>query len=164
MKTGRVLTAVLAALLVATAPGHGGDNLVKEVREIKAAMPKFGIPMREVGERFQNMYFAARAENWGLANYMSKSMNAAMGSIKVSQEYLYPFWENYYGNYFKPVNMAIEAQDIKAFEKEIVLAVEKCNYCHFVMAYEFVKVKVPTVPATQLLDFNVKSKARDFRE
>lgn len=154
----------LFIMTTATAPAMAADNLDKQVREIKAAMPKFGIPMREVGERFQNMYFAAKADNWGLANYMSKSMNAAMGSVKVSQEYLYPFWENFYGNYFKPVNTAIEAQDLKSFEKEIALAVEKCNYCHFVMAYEFVKVKVPTVPATQLLDFNVKSKARDFRD
>lgn len=164
MKKGRVLFVVLVGLLVTSAPGQGADNLVREVREIKAAMPKFGIPMREVGERFQNMYFAARAENWGLANYMAKSMNAAMNSVKVSQEYLYPFWENFYGGYFKPVSAAIEAQDLKTFEKEVALVVEKCNYCHYVMAFQYVKVRVPTSPATQLLEFNIKSNARDFRE
>lgn len=164
MKRGSILAAVLMTLLVASSPGHGADGLVKDVREIKAALPKFGIPMREVGERFQNMYFAARAENWGLATYMAKSMNAAMNSVKVSEAYLYPFWENFYGGYFKPVSAAIEAQDIKSFEKEVAVVVEKCNYCHYVMAFQFIKVKVPTTPATQLLDFNVKSKAKDFRE
>jgi len=163
MKT-RVLSALLLLLSVAVLPAHGEDNLAVQVREIKAAMPKFGIPMREVGERFQNMYFAAKADNWGLANYMAKSMNAAMGPIKVSQEYLYPFWENFYGTYFKPVSTAIAAQDIKAFEREVVQAVEKCNYCHYSMGFQFVKVTVPTVPASQLLDFKVKSKAADFRE
>ncbi len=165
MKKARVLAVAVATLLAASAaPGQGADDLAREVREIRAAMPKFGIPMREVGERFQNMCAAARAENWGLANYMARSMNAAMNSIKVSQEYLYPFWENFYASYFKPVTAAIEAQDIKAFEKALPPVVEKCNYCHYVMAFDFVRVKVPTGPATQLLDFNVKSKARDFRE
>ena len=28
--------------------------------------------MREVGDRFQNMYFAAKGGNWALAAYMSK--------------------------------------------------------------------------------------------
>lgn len=163
MGPGKIVSAVLL-LLIAAAPGGAAENLEKEVREIKAAMPKFGIPMREVGERFQNMHAAAHGENWGLASYMSKSMNAAMNAVKVSQEYLYPFWENFYGNYFKPVNQAIEAQDIKAFDREIVGAVEKCNYCHYVMAFAYVRVKVPSAPATQLLDFAVKSKARDFRE
>jgi hypothetical protein len=163
MKTGRVIPAVLALLLVAGS-GQAADSLFREVREIKAAMPKFGIPMREVGERFQNMYAAARAENWGLANYMARSMNAAMNPVKVSEEYLYPFWEQFYGSYFKPVSSAITAQDLKAFEKEGALVVEKCNYCHYVMAFQFVRVKVPTTPASQLLDFTVKSKAADFRE
>jgi len=160
----RILSASLLLLSIAALPAHGEDKLAAEVREIKAAMPKFGIPMREVGERFQNMYFAARADNWGLANYMAKSMNAAMNSIKVSQEYLYPFWEHFYGSYFKPVSTAIAAQDIKSFERETALVVEKCNYCHNVMGFSFVKVTIPTVPASQLLDFKVKSKAADFRE
>ena len=38
---------------------------------LKAAIPKFAIPMREVGDRFQNMYFAAKDGNWALAAYMS---------------------------------------------------------------------------------------------
>jgi hypothetical protein len=120
--------------------------------------------MREVGERFQNMYFAAQAENWGLARYMSRSMNAAMNPTRVTQTYLYPFWVNFYGNYFKPVNSAIDAQDAKAFEKEVTALIDKCNGCHQEMGFAFVKVRKPVVPATQLLDLSVKSKAADFRE
>ena len=165
MKSALTTLAVLLSISVAAAqPPSPEDPLQREVREIKAAMPKFGIPMREVGERFQNMYSAAQAENWGLARYMSRSMNAAMNPTKVTQEYLYPFWENFYGNYFKPVNSAIDAQDAKGFEKEFTAAIDKCNSCHFTMGFAFVKVRKPTGPATQLLEFKVKSKAGDFRE
>jgi len=159
-----ILFALLLVLFVVVLPARGADPLAVQVQDIKAAMPKFGIPMREVGERFQNMYTAARADNWGLANYMAKSMNAAMSPIKVSQEYLYPFWENFYGSQFRPVSKSITAQDIKAFERDGAAAVEKCNNCHYVMGFQFIKVTVPTAPATQLLDFRVKSMATDFRE
>jgi hypothetical protein len=166
MKSALTALAVLLFISVAAAAESPSpeDPLQTQIREIRAALPKFGIPMREVGERFQNMYFAAQAGNWGLAHYMSRSMNAAMNSTKVSQEYLYPFWEYFYGNYFKPINMAISAQDTKAFEREVLAAIDKCNNCHFEMGFAFVKVRKPTMPATQLLDLNVKSKATDFRE
>ena len=165
MKIALTTLAVLLLISVAAAQTPTPeDPLLQQVREIKAAMPKFGIPMREVGERFQNMYFAGQAGNWGLARYMSRSMNAAMNPTKVTQEYLYPFWENFYSNYYKPVNSAIDAQDSKAFEQEIIAVIDKCNSCHFTMGFAFVKVRKPTVPATQLLDLSVKSKAADFRE
>jgi hypothetical protein len=165
MKVLLSLPAVVLLISVAAAPAAAvEDPLYKQVNEIKAAMPKFGIPMAEVGERFQNMYFAGQAENWGLASYMAKSMNAAMRPVKVSQSYFYPFWEYFYTNYFKPVTMAIEAGDAKAFEKEFTAAVDKCNGCHFEVGFAFIKVKKPAVPASQLLDFGVKSKAADFRE
>ena len=165
MKTSPTLLLALLLFSLAVAPSSAAeDPLQQQVRELRAAMPKFGIPMREVGERFQNMYFAGQAENWGLASYMSKSMNAAMNSIKVSQAYLYPFWEQFYTSYFKPVNVAIDAQDHKAFEREFNAAIDKCNNCHFEMGFAFIRVRKPTGPASQLLDFAVKSKAADFRE
>lgn len=162
--TPTLLAGLLLVLAAALPPASAEETLQQQVREIRAVMPKFGIPMREVGERFQNMYFAGQAENWGLARYMARSMNAAMSPVKVTQEYLYPFWENFYGSYFKPVTTAIDAQDARAFEKEFTAAIAKCNSCHFEMGFVFVKVKKPTGPATELIDFSVKSKAADFRE
>ena len=93
MKSALTTLAVLLFVSVAAAAQSPSpeDPLQREVRELKAAMPKFGIPMREVGERFQNMYFAAQGENWGLARYMSRSMNAAMSPTRMTQVYLFPF-------------------------------------------------------------------------
>jgi len=161
--TFKLLVALLF-ILVAAQQVVAEEPLQQQIREIKAVMPKFGIPMREVGERFQNMYFAAQAGNWGLANYMAKSMNAAMSPIKVSQTYLYPFWENFYGNYFKPVTLAINAGNIKSFDIEFVAVIAKCNYCHYVMGFDFVRIKKPAEPATRLLDFNVSTNAAEFKE
>lgn len=165
MGDARKLLAALLLVSIGAAPLPAAEEpLQQQVREIRAVMPKFGIPMREVGERFQNMYFAAQAGNWGLASYMSKSMSAAMNPIKVSQAYLYPFWENFYGNYYKPVTLAIEAGDASRFEREFTAAIDKCNSCHYEMGFAFVRVRKPAGPATQLLDFNVRSKAVEFRE
>ena len=59
-------------------------DLQKQIDEVRSALPKFAIPMREVGDRFQNMYFAAKDGNWGLAFYMSKYMNGAMNPARIT--------------------------------------------------------------------------------
>ena len=138
-----------------------GEALQKQIDAVKAAIPKFAVPMREVGDRFQNMYFAAKGGNWGLAAYMSKYMNAAMNPAKLTKPNEYPEWANFYSKTFDPVNKAIMAQNFNLFEKEYKAVVKECNSCHQGMGYGFIKVvplKAPTDPG---IDYKLKSKATD---
>src|SRR5512140_3893125 len=86
-------------------------DLQKQIDDVKAAIPKFAIPMREVGDRFQNMYFAAEHGNWALAAYMSKYMNGAMNPASVTKPTEYKVWKSFYEEGFSPVNKAIQAKD-----------------------------------------------------
>lgn len=155
---------VIAGLLVLgfSAMAHAeGEDLQKQIDAVKAAIPKFAVPMREVGDRFQNMYFAAKGGNWGLAAYMSKYMNAAMNPAKLTKPSEYSDWANFYSKTFDPVNKAIMAQNFTAFDKEYKAVVTECNACHQGMGYGFIKVvplKTPTDPG---IDYKVKSKATD---
>ena len=66
MKLIRILVAV-SMLMVGTSMFANGAEEVpmqKQIDDIKGVIPKFAIPMREVGDRFQNMYFAAEKKNW----------------------------------------------------------------------------------------------------
>ena len=58
---------VVTSSLAFVASDAVGQDVVKDVQgqldALKAALPKFAIPMREVGDRFQNMYFAAKGGN-----------------------------------------------------------------------------------------------------
>jgi hypothetical protein len=69
--------------------------------------------MREVGDRFQNMYFAAKGGNWALAAYMSKYMNNAMNPASITKPNEYPAWKGFYEGTFGATNKAIEAKDFK---------------------------------------------------
>jgi hypothetical protein len=76
---------VVVSLLASSAVLFAAD-----LNDVVGVLPKFAIPMREVGDRFQNMYFAAKGGNWGLAFYMSKYMNNALNPAKLTKpdEYL----------------------------------------------------------------------------
>lgn len=158
----RIIIALASILLLGATLGHAEVNdMQKQIDAVKEAIPKFAVPMREVGDRFHDMYYAAKGGNWGLAAYMSKYMNAAMNPAKLTKPAEYPDWVNFYSKTFDPVNKAIMAQDFKAFDKEYKAVINECNSCHQGMGYGFIMVvplKAPTDPG---LNYKVKSKATD---
>jgi hypothetical protein len=128
-----LILAVTICVAVWTGFVSAADDVQKQIDEIRGALPKFAVPMREVGDRFQNMYFAANDGNWGLVYYMSKYMNGAMNPAKVTKPAEYPVWEAFYTNTFAPVNKAIVDEDFKAFDKAYMEVIKSCNACHEVM-------------------------------
>jgi len=162
LNKGKMMAVVGTLLLFGAATQvFAQEDMQKQVDAIKAAIPKFAVPMREVGDRFQNMHYAAKGGNWGLAFYMSKYMDGAMNPAKLTKPAEYPDWRNFYDKTFAPVNKAIMAQDIKAFEKEYKAVIKSCNECHSGMGYGFIKIHQLKAPVDQGVDYSVKSKATD---
>jgi len=147
---------VVGSLLASSALLFAAD-----LNDVVGVLPKFAIPMREVGDRFQNMYFAAKGGNWGLAFYMSKYMNGAMNPAKITKPNEYPLWQSFYEEKFAPVNKAIGAKDLAVFEKEYTAVIKECNACHTAMGYAFIKVVKQKAPSDQGIDYKVPSKAED---
>jgi len=156
-----IITIVSFLLLCGTSVLFAADDIQKQVDDIKGVLPKFAIPMREVGGRFQNMYFAAKEGNWGLAYYMSKYMNGAMNPAKITKKDEYAVWSSFYNDTVAPVNKAIYAKDFKAFEKEYMAVIKSCNDCHAAMGYGFIKVNKMKTPADMGINYKGKSKAED---
>jgi hypothetical protein len=158
MGTRRILMVLCVSLAVVV----GSTTLyAAELNDVIGALPKFAIPMREVGDRFQDMYFAAKGGNWGLAFYMAKYMNGALNPAKITKPDEYPLWASFYTDKFAPVNKAIVAKDLAAFEKEYTAVIKECNACHAAMGYGFIKVVKQKVPSDQGIDYKVPSKAED---
>jgi hypothetical protein len=132
-----------------------------QIDALKAVIPKFAIPMREVGDRYQNMYPAAKGGNWALAAYMSKYMNSAMNPASLTKPAEYKDWKAFYEKDFAPVNKAIQAKDLKAFETAYSDVMSKCNQCHQSMEYGFIKVVKQAGPSDNGIDYTRKSEPGD---
>lgn len=151
-----------AAAAQAPAPAApAGPDLQQQVNAIKGALPKFAIPMREVGDRFQNMYYAAQGGNWALAAYMSKYMNGAMNPAKVTKPEEYKTWASFYGGAWQPVEKAIQAKDLKAFDKAYTEVIGSCNACHQAMGYGFIEVTHLKAPVDAGMNYKKASNPGD---
>ena len=138
-------------------------DLQKQIDAIKGTIPKFAVPMREVGDRFENIQAAAKGGNWGLAAYMSSYMNNAMNPAKVTKPKEYPMWESFYTKSFKPVNDAIAAKDLVAFDKAYTSVIDNCNGCHASMGYKYIKIVKKDAPANTHVDYTLKSEPTDHK-
>jgi hypothetical protein len=163
MKVIRIMLAVCILVAGTSIFANGAEEvpMQKQIDDIKGVIPKFAIPMREVGDRFQNIYFAAEKKNWGLAFYMSKYMNGAMKPASLTKPKEYPAWKAFYEEKFAPVNKAIEAEDFAAFEKAYTAVIKSCNECHVDMGYKFIKVVKQNAPSDNGIDYAYPSKASD---
>jgi hypothetical protein len=159
-KSSIVAMGVLLALGSGIAAAADPDTQ-KQLDAIKAALPKFAIPMREVGDRFQNMYFAANQGNWALAAYMSKYMNGAMNPAALTKAPEYAVWKGFYESGFASVNSAIKAKDLAAFNKAYGAVVADCNNCHKAMGYGFIQVVKQKEPSDMGIDYAMKSEPGD---
>ena len=128
---------------------------------IKAAIPKFAVPMREVGDRFQDMYSAAKGGNWALAAYMSKYMNGAMNPARLTKPVEYKEWQSFYEKDFAAVNKAIQAKNWKDFDVQYTDAMKACNQCHQSMEYGFIRVVKQAGPSDIGIDYTKKSEPGD---
>ena len=160
---GMVLLTACIVLFGATTAANAQEakDTQKQIDELKSALPKFAIPMREVGDRFQDMYFAAKGGNWALAAYMSKYMNGSMNPASVTKPAEYKVWKNFYDETFNPVNKTIQAKDWKAFDTAYNAVIKDCNTCHEGMGYKFIKVAKMKAPADPGINYAIKSEPGD---
>jgi len=162
MRSAALLITGSLTLLAFDAPAQdAAKDVQSQLDAIKAVLPKFAIPMREVGDRFQNMYFAAKGGNWALAAYMSKYMNGAMNPAMLTKPVEYPIWKSFYEGAFAPVNKAIQGKDFKAFETAYTEVTKSCNGCHQAMGYGFIQVTKLNAPADNGMNYTVKSEPGD---
>lgn len=151
-----------ASLALCSGLALGADpETQKQIDDLKAAIPKFAIPMREVGDRFQDMNSAVKGGNWALAAYMSKYMNGAMNPARLTKPAEYKVWQAFYENTFAATNKAIMAKDAKAFETAYTAVIKDCNGCHESMGYGFIKVVKQSSPSDQGINYKVKSEPGD---
>jgi len=161
MKKGKLLLAGVMFAITGSAFAATDADTQKQIDAIKGAIPKFAVPMREVGDRFQNMYFAAKDGNWALAAYMSKYMNGALNPARLTKPEEYKTWQNFYEGKFAAVEKTIQAKDFKGFEAAYTKVIDDCNSCHKKMEYPFIKVVKMKVPADIGIDYTVKSEPGD---
>jgi hypothetical protein len=152
---GVVLIGIASMLTFADSSWLKGTT-EKKLDTLADIQPGLGTVMIEYSARVGNMYYAAKAKNWGMAAHQLKEaleIQEVGETTRPNRAGLLKWFEN---KGLKPLAQDIVNQDFPALEKDFSAMVASCNECHKATDHDFITYELPTHPLTQAkLDTNL---------
>ena len=170
--------ALAAALLVSlfrvggTSSTHAADAppatddlaaLKAEVVRLKGMVPDQSHAMADVGYHFANLWFAAQAENWPLAQfYADETRSHLKWAVRIIPKRkdregrevdLVAILAALEQGSLKDLGDAVKAKDKGQFVAAYTKQMENCMACHQASSKEYIRLHVPERPDAGIVDF-----------
>ncbi len=113
-----------------------GTMTLEQLAEIQ---PGLGTVMIEYGKRFYRMYVAAEEGNWDLAKYELEEAKEIQEVGETTRPNNAEKLKNFESTYLDPIEKAIDAKDLSAFENAYNNAIKGCNGCHAATGHPYIK-------------------------
>jgi len=156
------------SLFAADAPSAAGEDattLRADVAHLKDIAPGQSLAMTQVAYNFNNLWFAAHARNWPLAQFyygdargrlrwalrMTPVRKTSTGDLP-----LQPFLDALEMGAYADLGKALAAKDVKTFERAYRATLAGCQACHVASEKPYLRLQVPKVPAESMIDFDMR--------
>ncbi len=143
------------------------ETLAARVKALEDLIPDQAHIMADVGEHFTNLWFAGRSVNWPLADFYlgeTKShLHWAVRRIPIRKDSngqdvnLTNILEAFENSQLAQLKGAIDGKDAAAFEKSYKECLTGCYSCHKASDKPYLRVQVPTEPASRIINFDPKA-------
>jgi len=146
------------------APAASNDPaaLRAEIERLKSIVPGQATAMTQVAYNFNNLWFAAHAQNWPLAQFYAGETRVRLRwalritpvrKISTGDLELQPFLDALEKDPLAKVNDAIMAKNVVQLETAYRATLESCHACHTASEKPYLELQVPTAPAEPLIHF-----------
>jgi len=167
----------LGTLFIATAqervpaPANGANApvdvaaLQAEVERLRSIMPGQATAMTQIAYNFANLWFAAHAQNWPLAQFYANETRVRlrwavriqpMRKLSSGELPLQPILDGIEKGQLTAVDQAVAAKDVKKLETAYHSMMDACYACHTASEKPYLKLHVPKAPAEPMIDFDAK--------
>jgi hypothetical protein len=128
---------------------HNGkrDLTIDELARMQPGMDRL---MAEIGQRVHRMYYAAKAENWKLAEYFYNSTVKQLKLCATSRPKYADDMAAYLDEDCAPVRDALRNRDLAAFDAAYSGFVDRANHYHDVWKKPFLHWVTPSSPPDDL--------------
>jgi hypothetical protein len=139
-------------------------SLAADVEVLKAKATDQSHVMKDVSEHFGNLWFAAEAGNWPLADFfLSETHSHLKWAVRVIPKRkdnagkeidLVAILQAVENSPLKQLESSVKAKDKVAFEKAYRFMLEGCYSCHKAADKPYLRPQIPTRPETAVLNFD----------
>lgn len=143
-------------------PSDDPAALRAEIEHLKSILPGQSLAMTQVAYNFNNLWFAAHAGNWPLAQfYFGDTRGRLRWALRITPTRkvasgdlaLQPFLDALEKAQLAQLGEAIQAKNVKQFESAYRAALEGCHACHVASEKPWLDLQVPTAPAEPMIHF-----------
>jgi hypothetical protein len=143
-------------------------DVAADLAHLKNIIPTQSHTMKDVGDHWNNLWFAVEKKNWPLARFfLDQARQQARWTIAIRPERVLPDGSkvDLKGlltatdlSAFANVQLAIEDQNKEEFVNAYKQALAACHACHSAIGMPFLRPTIPTVPPSTILDFEPAAK------
>lgn len=160
--SGLMAATAVQAAEPAPAPAPTLESLQEEVARLRSIMPGQAFAMTQVAYNFNNLWFAAQAENWPLAQfYLSETRVRLRWAMRITPVRkiaagdleLTPISTALETNQLAAIEQSIAARDNAGFVAGYTAMMHGCQGCHEAAEKPFLKLQIPTTPAEAMIRF-----------
>lgn len=120
-----------------------GSLTVDEIAEMQPGMARL---MDEFSRRYWVLYYAAKAGNWDLANYMEREASKLLTTMAVARPKYRADLEAFAKGCLAPLAAAITARDFAAFDAAYRKGIEASDEYHAKYNKSFIGFRLPDHP------------------
>jgi hypothetical protein len=149
-----------------TAPGAASGDLAADVAHLKSVLPTQSHTMKDVGDQWASLWFAAEKRNWPLARFFfDQGRQQIRWTLALRPERALPpptgGTVNLRGLFtpmdmsvFAELQLAIEDEDAEAFTAAYKQTLTACHSCHTAVQMPFLRPVIPTVQPSSMISFD----------
>ena len=159
-----VVSGAVAQQSGAPAPAGSDDvaALRAEIERLKSIVPGQAFAMTQVAYNFSNLWFAAHAENWPLAQFYFNETRVRLRwalrvtpvrKISTGDLELQPFLDALEKEPLAKLGEAVAAKNVAQLEGAYMDTLQSCHACHAASEKGYLELQVPAAPAEPLIRF-----------
>ena len=116
------------------------NRLSKAIESLMALRPTVTMLMPDISERFHVMHYAGHAQDWALASHELQVLKQLVGKLQYIDPEKGAMADGFLLGNFNQLEIAIEHENIEAFNASLEATVTSCNSCHVAVGSPSMKV------------------------
>ncbi|MBO0889026.1 hypothetical protein J2P12_08015, partial [Candidatus Bathyarchaeota archaeon] len=133
-----------------------GELTLDQLAEIQPGMARL---MKEIGERYHILYYAAKGGNWKLANHELKQIISLMKIAGTLRPKYSLDLSKFTDSDLNPIGEAIQSRDWTRFEAAYKNGISRSNELHEKYGYGFIRYILPKRPPET---YDLSSSSKDL--
>jgi len=124
-----------------------------KLNNVVKVIPSTSDIMFQVGERYKNLYWAAKQGKWEFAEYQLEEIESEIEKLKITRPKRAKTADIFLNSAVEDVEKAIKKQDWNRFQAQFEQMRQQCVQCHVKNDHAFiVPVKIPPKGSSPALD------------